>query len=318
MVAVLRSCAGLLLVIGTYWLLGVGGCSVKPPIAPEQETLRRITQDAYPKRSLCWSPDGGKLVYTCRKAANYGLFVVDFTSMGITELASGAGYYASPDWSPDGTSVAATYTVGGRSSIRNVDYPGGNANDIYFMSCPVIDAQCELYPTWSFLGDQLAVLVDAYCYGLYGQIYTVTLGEFGCTGRLTSGASEGNGGLNWANTGDRIAYWYRADPTPWTRVRILSIETGIAYDLAPGTTYDRSPDWSPDDKYICFVSERGGTVDIWAALSDNSAPPERITNDADVETCPRWSPDGKRIAFISDHGGQEDIWTIPVPASAVE
>lgn len=58
----------------------------------------------------------------------------------------------------------------------------------------------------------------------------------------------------------------------------------------------------PEDR-IAFVSDRGGSPDIWTMRADGTdARP--VTNDSADDQIPAWSPDGKEIVSISDRNGQ--------------
>ncbi|MBN1886087.1 MAG: PD40 domain-containing protein [Candidatus Krumholzibacteriota bacterium] len=57
-------------------------------------------------------------------------------------------------------------------------------------------------------------------------------------------------------------------------------------------------DWSPDGKYISYVSEAGGDYEIWIRPQDGSGEPRQLTTNSDAWILsPVWSPDSKRIAW---------------------
>jgi TolB protein len=78
---------------------------------------------------------------------------------------------------------------------------------------------------------------------------------------------------------------------------------------------DVSPAWSPDGKFLAFVSDRGGTPQIYmldlsrGAESENNRP-VRLTWEGDYNSSPAWSPDGQRIAFAGRRAGQFDLMVI--------
>jgi TolB protein len=71
---------------------------------------------------------------------------------------------------------------------------------------------------------------------------------------------------------------------------------------------DVSPSVSPDGKSIAFVSDRGGTPQIYVMRSDGSEV-RRVTFEGSYNTSPCWSPSGDRIAF-SGRRGKNQIFTI--------
>jgi Tol biopolymer transport system component/predicted Ser/Thr protein kinase len=69
------------------------------------------------------------------------------------------------------------------------------------------------------------------------------------------------------------------------------------------------PAWSPDGKFIAYVSSASGNVDIWVqALGGGRA--VRVTSDAANDWHPDWSPDGNQIVFRSERDGG-GIYVVP-------
>ncbi len=66
---------------------------------------------------------------------------------------------------------------------------------------------------------------------------------------------------------------------------------------SPGVR-EMSASWSPDGKWISYLSDRSGEYEIWVRPSDGSGPERRVTTDGDVwRFAPVWSPDSKKLAF---------------------
>src|SRR5262245_3562337 len=63
-----------------------------------------------------------------------------------------------------------------------------------------------------------------------------------------------------------------------------------------------SPVISPDGKQIAFAA----LGDLW--IMTIGSKPERITQDAFIETDPTWTHDGKSLVFSSDRAGSMDLW----------
>src|SRR5436190_1936109 len=90
----------------------------------------------------------------------------------------------------------------------------------------------------------------------------------------------------------------------------LPIEGGQAKLVDGGMAFDSQPKFSPDGKWIAFLSDREGTENIWIMKADGSEP-KQVSKDPNSEfASPSWSPDGKYI-FVSKTNfgiGPREIW----------
>jgi tricorn protease len=61
---------------------------------------------------------------------------------------------------------------------------------------------------------------------------------------------------------------------------------------------DRAAAWSPDGKWIAYISDQTGEDEIWRIAQDGKSPAERLTSGGNRRLfAPAWSPDSKKIAF---------------------
>jgi Tol biopolymer transport system component len=73
---------------------------------------------------------------------------------------------------------------------------------------------------------------------------------------------------------------------------------------------DMAPKWSPDGKWIAFLSDREGRVRVFVVKPDGTG--MRAVSGSQVtgeEREPAWSPDGKKLAFVGRAKDQKArIW----------
>ena len=65
----------------------------------------------------------------------------------------------------------------------------------------------------------------------------------------------------------------------------------------PGV-HERGATWSPDGRWIAYVSDQSGEDEIWFRPQDGSGEPVQLTTGADTyKYSPAWSPDSKHVAW---------------------
>jgi Tol biopolymer transport system component len=81
----------------------------------------------------------------------------------------------------------------------------------------------------------------------------------------------------------------------------LPIEGGLAKLIDGGMAFDSQPKFSPDGKWIAFISDREGSENVWIMHPDGSGA-KQVSKDPNNEfASPSWSPDGNYV-FVSKAG----------------
>lgn len=78
------------------------------------------------------------------------------------------------------------------------------------------------------------------------------------------------------------------------------------------------PVWSPDGKYIAYISYGSGFANVWITNVETRQS-RQVAPAPQTQSSPTWSPDGKRLLFVADDRGDEisDIFLVDIGASRV-
>ncbi len=79
---------------------------------------------------------------------------------------------------------------------------------------------------------------------------------------------------------------------------------------APGEVYSVGS-FSPDGARVAYVTNAGGSPNIYVKQTAANAPPLQTTKDEFRNDQPVWSPDGEEIAYFSMRGNQYGLWRVP-------
>lgn len=98
---------------------------------------------------------------------------------------------------------------------------------------------------------------------------------------------------------------------------LFDVETKKLDTLTMGDFDEGTPVWSPDSKYLAFVSnrstdaDRNANSDIWIIEAKKGAKPRQLTTWKGADTSPAWSPDGKYIAYMQSRLESFNIYDQP-------
>jgi dipeptidyl aminopeptidase/acylaminoacyl peptidase/leucyl aminopeptidase (aminopeptidase T) len=220
------------------------------------------------------SPDGRWVAYTIsaadmkEDAVNTNIWLVASEGGSPRQLTRHPKTDTSPRWSPDGKWIAFLSDRGDGTQIYRIAPDGGEAENLTTSKSPVSAFQ------WSPDGKSIAYLsVDP----------------------STEAQTQHDKDKDDARVNE---HEYRM-----THLWVMTVVTRAAHRLTHGWYTVSDPQWSPDSRWIAYVTNPtphandGGVSDIWIVAPDGAGGPRKIAGAAGPEFAPRWSPDGKRVAF---------------------
>ncbi len=261
-------------------------------------TFNRLTVDPGVERFPSLSPDGQWMVYSGEASGNRDIYLMSVGGENAIDLtADSPEDDDQPAFSPDGERIAfrserdgGGIFVMGRTgeAVRRVTREGYR-------------------PSWSPDGTRIVfatenVELNPQDAETRGELRVVEVGT-GETRRVT----DLDASLpSWSPHGDRIAFFHRLGQTAGGHIWTVPAAGGEPTPLTEGVPRDWSPAWSPDGRYLYYVSDRGGSMNLWRVEIDEQsgrplADPEPITAPGTSLAHISLSGDGRRIAYSSVH-----------------
>ena len=135
---------------------------------------------------------------------------------------------------------------------------------------------------------------------VFWRLLTLTL----CAAVLaTAMACQSSGyGIVYVSEVDGDAEIYLVDPESGESAPV---------ERLPSST-ESGPRWSPDGKYVAFVSGQPDNLDIRVVSVDTEDAPRNLTSSESNEESPRWNADGEQVAYVTDIDGHSDVYVTPL------
>jgi TolB protein len=262
-----------------------------PKVTSSAKELVRITSDIVPEFQPKLSPKGDKLLYAIRDDAKQGnkRFSIrlknEIMTPGFTPLI-GDGVDGASWMNSKGDFIFTYYAskpVVTTSNIKRlgITYVGQNAFGDHDKNPQLSPKGKKIVLTTKLQGKESICLVNK-----DGSNFTV----------LSDGANP-----IWSPDGKKIMYSKKSGS--YDQIFVLDLSTYQSTQISTGEYNSSYGAYSPDGKYICFISEKDNGYPHLFVMNSKTRGVSQLTGGASSETQPFWGVDGY-IYFSSNAGAR--------------
>jgi len=324
--------AGLVAIVaaaGWYLVAGRDGASRRTQSVALRFRTDRLSAHSGVEQFPSLLPDGKWVLYSGEETGNRDIYLLSTSGQNPINLTKDSpADDDEPAASPDGERIAFRSSRDG----GGIFVMGRTGEGVRRVTPPGVSAAYN--PTWSPDGTEIAYATE--------DVQLTPLNWEGRTGLWVVNVSTGtqrsleidNGvQASWSPHAHRIAYIARPRRTgaeteaSKAATRVLDLWTvpargGEPVQVTSDAAADWSPAWSPDGRYLYFVSDRGGSMNLWRVAIDEISgktlgAPHPVTTPAQFVAHPSVSGDGRLIAYCAkmETGNIQRITLDPVTAT---
>ncbi len=260
---------------------------------------------------LAWSADGKRVAFVSSRDGDSDIYIMDANGSNVFPLTVNNVDDRNPAWSADGTKIAFTTDIDGDYEIYVMNIDGSEVRNV--TNQPDAD---DKYPTWSpRLGSERIAFAsnrdgdwDIWRTALDGSDLANLTDNFPEEDTFPVWSPDNNWIAFQSNQGEPIdiedplaglgiespsSLACRVDNWNIFAVNAVNGANGALVPIAQNSLFNEQyPSWSPDGRFVSFVSNQGGDEDLYLLrFNDSSGQPVLINDDdGDIDGFPVWRP----------------------------
>ena len=252
-----------------------------------------------------YSPDGQRLAYNqksqvywrkfYRGAYQSDIMVMDVAAKKFTQITDFDGLDSWPMWGRDGFIYFVSDRDGnGLTNIWRVSESGGKADRVTTFKAGDV--------RWPAISSDGKVIMFEHDFGIW-KLDVASKRATPINLNIDAETQENMTELQSFNS--QVDDY---DLAPSSRRVLISIhgeiftapvEEGDLKQLTDSAARDRNVSYSPDGKWVSYVSDQSGREELFVVPVDGSAPAQQVTDIDALKSAYNWSPDSKEIAFTA-------------------
>lgn len=251
-------------------------------------------EETYPSLT----PDGSQFIYTSRLKGNWDIYLQRTGGSTAVNLTSeSAAHDTQPALSRDGRRIAFRSEREG-GGLFVMELTGENPRRI---------ASRGYLPSWSPDGRHVAYSIETFTIpsirgAPIGRLRVVDITTDEERELPTDDAIQ----PNWSPHGQRIAYWGKDAAGLRNIFTVAAGGTGKPVAVTSDAALDWNPVWAPSGRELLFLSDRGGTMNLWRvaieeATGQTSGEPTPVTLPVGYAMFVNAAPSGDLVYAQADH-----------------
>jgi tricorn protease len=250
-----------------------------------------------------YSPDGKRLAYNQKSQVYWrkyyrgsyqsDIMVMDVVAKRFTQITDFDGMDSWPMWGHDGFVYFVSDREGnGLTNIWRVSDNGGKADRITAFKAGDV--------RWPAISADGRVIMFEHDFGIWKldvNTKKATAISLNIDAETQENSSEMQSFSSQADdyelapSSRRIAFSIHGE------VFTAPVDEGDLRQVTDGPARERFVGYSPDGKWLSYISDQSGREEIYVAPVDGSAPSQQLTNIDALKLSYNWSPDSRDIAF---------------------
>ncbi|HKG47303.1 MAG TPA: S41 family peptidase [Pyrinomonadaceae bacterium] len=252
-----------------------------------------------------YSPDGQKLAYNQKSQVYWRKFyrgsyqsdimIMDVAAKKFTQVTDFDGLDSWPMWARDSFIYFVSDRDGnGLTNIWRVSESGGKADKVTtFKSGDV---------RWPAISSDGRVIMFEHDFGIWKldvSTKRATPIKLDIDAETQENLSEMQSFNSQADDYDLAPSSRRVAISIHGEIFTAPVEEGDLKQLTESAARDRNVSYSPDGKWLSYISDQSGREELFIVPVDGSAQPQQITDIDALKFGYNWSPDSKEIAFAA-------------------